>query len=194
MTEPTRVVPGRLGDGQPSDETAWQAQHGRLGAHAQGSDGDVIDEAQTSEFVTAVDERVDEEPAPRAGLARSRFGRGIRPNSRLRAVSTATAGTWLGVLLVAVGFGTIFYTWGKVAGVVNVAQQLPYVVSGGVTGLALVIVGVAVVDIAVRKQDGDERRHQLAQMSRTLDELHGLLDTTTEPSDEYDDRGQRWER
>lgn len=131
-------------------------------------------------------------PAPAREAPRRRtpaLGRGLKPGSRLRGVATATTGTWIGVVLVAAGFAAIFYTWGKVAGVLNVAQQLPYLVSGGLSGLALVIVGVAVVDVAVRRQDSSERHQQIAQMTRTLAELRELFEAE-EPLDdeEFDDR------
>lgn len=89
----------------------------------------------------------------------------------------ATTAVWAGVTIVAAGFVAIFYTWARVAGLMNVAEQLPYLVSGGITGLALIIVGVTVVDVAVRRQDREERRHQLMQMDRALEDLHDALKT-----------------
>lgn len=104
--------------------------------------------------------------------------------ANLRGLLDATTGIWIGLALVAAGFVAIFYSWTKVAGLVNVALQMPYVVSGATTGLALVIVGVAVVDVAVRRQDSHERAQQLAQVSRTLGELHDLLEPDQVPADE----------
>lgn len=89
----------------------------------------------------------------------------------------SSTGIWLGLAITAAGFVGIFIAWVKTAGLVNVALQLPYVVSGGITGLALVIVGMAVVDIAVRRQDSHERRQQLAQISEVLAELREYLQT-----------------
>lgn len=103
--------------------------------------------------------------------------------ARLKILMGASTGVWIGLVLVAAGFVAIFYSWGKVAGVVNVAQQLPYMVSGGISGLALVIVGCAVVDVAVRRQDSFERTHQLAQITRILDELRGALEDAAEDGD-----------
>lgn len=103
------------------------------------------------------------------------------PATRVGGVMNANSGTWFGLLVVAVGFVLIFFSWSKVAGLVNVAQQVPYVVSGGLTGLALVIVGVTIVDVSVRRQDAYERLQQLRQISRTLADLQDLL--------EHDDDG-----
>lgn len=113
-----------------------------------------------------------------------------RPTPRPRSISRVTrslassSGVWAGLALAMLGFGTIFFAWIKVAGLVNVALQMPYVVSGGLTGVALVIVGMTVVDVSVRRQDSHERRQQLAQMSRVLDELRDML----EVDDSYRDQ------
>lgn len=137
----------------------------------------------------------DEDPTARirpVREARQGISYDIKPaparGPRLQAFLGASTGVWIGLALVASGFVAIFYSWGKVAGLVNVAQQMPYLVSGGITGLALVIVGATVVDVAVRRQDSHERTHQLAQINRTLAELHDLLE-----SDEVLAGDQEWE-
>lgn len=107
--------------------------------------------------------------------------------ARVRTWLNPITGVWIGLVLVAAGFVAIFYSWGKVAGVINVAQQMPYLVSGGITGLALVIVGVTVVDVGVRRQDSQERRHQLLQITRTLDELREVLDGEQDLPQEWED-------
>lgn len=97
--------------------------------------------------------------------------------ARLAVVANSTAAVWAGVVLLAAGFTLIFYSWARVAGKLNVAEQLPYVVSGGISGLGLIIVGITVADVATRRQDRFERRHQIAQLDRALDELHDAPDT-----------------
>lgn len=120
----------------------------------------------------------DDEPEPPRSRERGQWS---TRRERLGARMGPSTGVWIGLALVAVGFAAIFYTWGKVAGLLNVAQQVPFLVSGGLSGLALVIVGVTVVDVAIRREDSHERRDQLALITRTLDELHKLLDRE-EPS------------
>lgn len=103
-----------------------------------------------------------------------------RRSSPLRTMSGAfgsSIGIWLGLAVTAAGFTTIFITWVKTAALIDVALQLPYVVSGGITGLGLVIVGMAVADIAVRRQDSQLRRQQLAQISEVLTELREHVQT-----------------
>lgn len=86
-----------------------------------------------------------------------------------------------GVVLVVAGLGLIAYTWGRVAGLLLIPLQLPYILSGGMTGLGLVLVGMTVINVAVRRQDGarrDERVEQLASV------LHSLAAALADPSDD----------
>ena len=46
--------------------------------------------------------------------------------------------TYVGIAVVAIGFALIGIAWAKVAALTNVALQLPYVVSAGISGLAVV--------------------------------------------------------
>lgn len=111
--------------------------------------------------------------------------RGSSPRRNLSGMLGSSTGIWLGLAITGAGLVGIFIAWVKTAGLLNVALQLPYVVSGGLTGLGLVIVGMAVVDIAVRRQDSHERRQQLAQMSEVLTELRDYLQT--------EEHGEPWE-
>jgi len=89
---------------------------------------------------------------------------------------TPSAWVWAGLGVASAGLGVIFFSWIKVAGLLDVALQMPYVVSGGMTGLALVIIGMAVVDMSVRSQDRQERRRQIAQLRNVLEELRSQVD------------------
>lgn len=96
----------------------------------------------------------------------------IKPRPRwVTLLMTPTNGVWAGLILVAAGVSAIFYAWARVAGQLNVAFQTPYLVSAGVTGVALVVAGLAAVDVAVLLQDRPERKQQVAQIERALDEL-----------------------
>ena len=83
---------------------------------------------------------------------------------------------WAGLVLAVVGFGVIFYSWVKVAATLDVGRQMPYVVSGAISGLGLIVVGMAIVDMAVRRQDRVERREQLALMRTVLEEIRAAGD------------------
>ncbi len=83
--------------------------------------------------------------------------------------------TVFGVVLVAGGFGLIAYTWGRVAGLISVPLQLPYFVSGGLTGLGLILVGLTVINVAARRQDAAERSKQMEQLGSIFREIRSEL-------------------
>jgi len=84
--------------------------------------------------------------------------------------------TYIGIAVAAIGFVLIAVAWGQVAGQTNVALQLPYLVSGGFTGLAMVMVGVTVVSVAARRRDAALREQQTALLADALRELSAALD------------------
>lgn len=76
-----------------------------------------------------------------------------------------------GVLVAAGGFVLIAVTWGRVAALESVALQMPYVVSGGLTGLAMVIVGATAVNVHAKLREGMQREQQVQQLSAILTEI-----------------------
>ncbi|MPY81345.1 MAG: hypothetical protein GEV04_23665 [Actinophytocola sp.] len=125
----------------------------------------------TAEFVLPAPAE-ENRSSSRLGLASDRF-----------AASPHVAGIWIGFVLAAAGFGAIYFTWTNVAALTNVAQQMPYLVSGGISGLVLIIAGATVVDITVRRRDSKERTEQLAQMTRALAEVRELLESEQHQSE-----------
>jgi hypothetical protein len=83
--------------------------------------------------------------------------------------------TYVGLLVAAIGFGLLVLTWARVAGEDNVAFQMPYIVSGGLTGLGLIMGGLILVNIAAKRQDAAERTRQLDQLREALDDLRITL-------------------
>lgn len=75
-----------------------------------------------------------------------------------------------------VGFVLIAIAWRQVAAETNVALQLPYLVSGGLTGLALVMVGVTVINVAAKRRDAVLREQQTALLADAVAELSAALD------------------
>jgi signal transduction histidine kinase len=85
--------------------------------------------------------------------------------------------TYAGIAIAVVGFALIAFAWSKVAGIAdNVALQMPYLVSGGLTGLGLVMVGVTVVNVAAKRRDGLLRQQQTELLADALHELRTALD------------------
>lgn len=97
-----------------------------------------------------------EKPAVASAPRRRRFGFG--------------ASTWVyvGVIAAAGGFGLIAYSWSKVAGELNVGLQLPYLISAGLVGLGIVIVGVALAHFAALHRDSIDRTRQMEQVTGLL--------------------------
>jgi uncharacterized membrane protein len=78
---------------------------------------------------------------------------------------------WLGVALSGVGFVLIAIAWSQVAGETQVYRQLPYLVSAGMTGLGLIMIGVTLINVSVKRRDATERERQMDQLVRVLDEI-----------------------
>ena len=85
--------------------------------------------------------------------------------------------TYVGIAITAIGFAVIAYAWGKVAGIAdNVALQMPYLVSGGLAGLGLVMVGVTVINVAAKRRDTQLRQQQTELLADALRELRNALE------------------
>ncbi len=77
----------------------------------------------------------------------------------------------VGVLLVVAGFIAMFLAWNGAAGKDFVQGQLPYVLSGGVVGLALVGCGLTVINVQARRADQAELLNRLETMMEARDAL-----------------------
>lgn len=83
---------------------------------------------------------------------------------------------WAGVVLIGLAFVLIAYTWGRVANTVNVGLQMPYVISGGITSLALIVVGATLINAAVKRQDASRREAQIAELRYVLEDIRSAVD------------------
>ena len=84
--------------------------------------------------------------------------------------------TYFGLALTLAGGVLLVVAWGKVAGLTNVGLQMPYLVSAGCTGLALVAVGLTVVNLAAKHEDSVRRRAQVTELHTLLRELREALE------------------
>ena len=84
--------------------------------------------------------------------------------------------TYLGIAVAAVGFVLVMFAWGQSAGETNVALQIPYLISGGMVGLGLIMVGVTVVNVAAKRRDALLREQQTDLLASALRELSAALD------------------
>lgn len=84
--------------------------------------------------------------------------------------------TYLGIATAAIGFVLVVFAWGQAAGETNVALQIPYLISGGMVGLGLIMVGVTVVNVAAKRRDAQLREQQTELLASALRELSAALD------------------
>jgi hypothetical protein len=90
-----------------------------------------------------------------------------------------TARPYVAWVLIALGALAIFLGWYGVSGQSLTAKQLPYLVSGGLTGIALIVVAAALlVTDGVRREVG-----RLADIERKVDDLYALLVLDAPPAE-----------
>jgi hypothetical protein len=90
--------------------------------------------------------------------------------------------TYAGILIAAVGFLVIALAWNGAASLDYFPGQFPFLISGGMTGIGLIIVGVTIMIIQTVRRDGQERTAQLDRLAATVTELK----TRMSAPDEYD--------
>lgn len=88
--------------------------------------------------------------------------------------------TYIGIAVAAAGFAVIMFSWGKVAALTSVPLQMPYLMSGGLTGLGLILVGLTLVNVNAKRQDTSARERQLGQVREVMAEIKAVL--ADEPS------------
>lgn len=86
----------------------------------------------------------------------------------------ALPGILVGLGFVVAGVALAVLAWAGVAGTLFVPLQTPYVVSGGLGGAALIVVGVLVASIQVDRRDSVEAADEIGHVTR---ELAGLVGT-----------------
>ena len=62
-------------------------------------------------------------------------------------------GGQLGVLLCMIGFAAIFFGWNGAAAKNVIMAQFPYLISGGIVGLAIVVIGSAMLIVQNARED-----------------------------------------
>jgi NADH:ubiquinone oxidoreductase subunit 6 (subunit J) len=83
--------------------------------------------------------------------------------------------TYVGIVIAAAGFVLIMFTWGKVGALTDVPLQMPYLLSGGLVGLGLVMTGLTLISVNAKRQDASARERQLGQLREVLVEIKTLL-------------------
>ncbi|MEA3077694.1 MAG: hypothetical protein QOF60_2602 [Actinomycetota bacterium] len=78
-------------------------------------------------------------------------------------------GGQLGIGLAVLGFVLLFLGWNGAASYDRVPAQVPYLISGGMAGLALVVLGGAALIVQGAREDR-------AQLQRSIDELRAAVE------------------
>lgn len=78
---------------------------------------------------------------------------------------------YLAIAVVVLGFAMLGIGWYDVARQTDVSQQLPYVMSTGLPGVALVIIGALIINVCVRRQDAAHRERQARLLVDALREF-----------------------
>ena len=87
--------------------------------------------------------------------------------------SSATP-TWIGLVVVGLGFAVLAYGWGQVAGLAAVPLQVPYILSAGCVGLGLIVLGAGIVAIQARRREAAAREDVLVELGRVVRELERI--------------------
>lgn len=78
------------------------------------------------------------------------------------------APVYVGVGCIAIGLALVAYTWLRVADLASVPLQLPWIASGGFSGVGLVVIGALLVNITVKRRESAERRRQIAELANLV--------------------------
>lgn len=78
----------------------------------------------------------------------------------------------VGVLLAAIGFVLIFLAWNGAAGVDHIQGQLPYVISGGLTGLGLIGAGLTTILVQASRRDSRELSERMEELTEAIRDLN----------------------
>lgn len=108
-----------------------------------------------------------------------------KPRRRIRIRITAAAWVYIGVVVAMGGIGLIAYAWARVAGLINVALQIPYLISGALIGLAVTAIGIAIAHFSSQHRDATERMRELQRLG---DVLESIATELRESLDETEDR------
>lgn len=131
--------------------------------------------------MTVITEQMDQDQSRTSLLRTTGLGRARSPIDRSRhrvhrVLAAPESCTYGGLIVAALGAVLVAVGWGATAGETNVALQLPYVVSAGITGLALVIVGMTIVSIGTQRADAALDERQNDELLTLLIELREMIE------------------
>lgn len=90
-------------------------------------------------------------------------------------INLGKLGGQLGVLFCLVGFVIMFLGWDGASNHPNVALQFPYLISGGLIGLAIVVVGAALLIVQNHRFDRARLEAAIDRLAAAVDKQGGAL-------------------
>ena len=75
----------------------------------------------------------------------------------------------LGIGVALLGFVVMFIGWNGAASTNSVAGQIPYLISGGLVGLGLVVIGAAIIGVETSREDREALRKEVARLTEALE-------------------------
>ena len=87
-----------------------------------------------------------------------------------------------GIGIAVVGFFLIFLGWNGAASYDRVPSQFPYLISGGIAGLALVVLGAALMVTQALREDRAEVVEEMRQLRQAVERGAGAGTTTADGS------------
>jgi len=85
----------------------------------------------------------------------------------------------LGVAVLLVGFVVIFLGWNGAASFNDLRQQFPYVISGGIAGLAIVVVGAALLLVEALRTERAELQSSIDDLRRAIESMSATTSAAT---------------
>jgi hypothetical protein len=91
-------------------------------------------------------------------------------------------GAKLGVGFALAGFVFVFLGWNGAASTDRVPSQFPYLISGGLVGLCLVVIGAALIVAETGREDRDRLRAEIEELRAAIGGLGGASTNGGSPS------------
>jgi hypothetical protein len=87
-------------------------------------------------------------------------------------------GGQLGILFCLAGLILVWAGWNGAASYDRIQTQFPYLISGGISGLSLVVIGVGLFIVQSQRQDRVQLEANLVELRRLLEAQTGIQTTT----------------
>jgi hypothetical protein len=97
-----------------------------------------------------------------------------------------TLGGKLGLFFCIAGLAVIWAGWNGAASYNDIRKQFPYLLSGGIGGLALVVIGAALMVIQSQRADRVQIEANLVELRNILDRMTGVATTNGADVDSVD--------